>query len=1193
MTAFSLCLFGPFLITHGDVPLRGFRSSRERALLAFLATESNRPHARSALAELVWEGYSAPSALKNLRNTLSHLRSLLSLGQEGDNTHPLLSIDHNFVQFNADSILCSVDVLLFDGHIAWCAAHSHPNGNLCPECHVHFVQALALYRGDCLADLATDESVAFEDWRLLQQETRHSQAIDALGKMAAYAAAQTDYPQVELYARRWLALEPWNEAAHRHLIRSLAQQGQRGQALHQYETCRRILAAELTVEPDEETERLVVQIRRGDFETKEAPIRLGRDAGAPEPPPFRLPAQNTPFIGRSEEVAVIARTLENPNCRLLTLTGPGGIGKTRLALAVAEHLRQAQAAGGLRFPDGIFFASLAPLQESSALAAALTETLQAPLDPSGGATNASIQERLLGHLANRHIFLILDNLEHLPEATDLIAAMLAAAPGLRVLATSRGHLDIPQEYVYLVGGLPYPRSSPSPLNQAGQPWQAVEYPAAELLLYHIRRVQPNFSLDNRSVHLMQRICHWVEGMPLALEMAASWAGALSLSRIAEGIEQSLALLAKPNQNSADRHRTMRAVFESSWQRLSLQEQTTFAQLSVLRGSFSLEAAQAVAQAEILTVFTLIHHSFVSYNASIDRYTIHELLRQYGVEQLAHKGLLESQTCERQSDFFCVWLQRLHSEFLVGSRMDADLLFGREFENVRAAWLWAAQKGNGARLQLAQEGLFTFLHLRNRLEEALQLNQFAIAESQTHSTPDPRLLSGLLSWQGRFLMLRYQHEQARQRLEQALLLLEELAARGEDVRKAQADAFLRYGSLHYQIDLHRTKELYGRALALYQELSDRWQMAHAHSFLISTNRDLGDLAASEFHGAESLRLCAPFGNTPIKSESLQELARTLLMKGEFARAESCLQQSIALCREFGDDLRLAWGYSFLGQLRACTHDYAQAVALLEQSIAICFDLGRPYESMRALFFLALARMSLGEYAAMRRRIDEGWRILDDSENPLREARGRLCLLQGCWWLVQANPQEALQSLAQAYDIFTELGRPQSQVQTLGLLSFATIALGEREQAASCGLAALQGAERLGTLTSLAFALPAIARLLAEQGERAQAQALYGLAQGLPYVGNSPFFVQLVGPEIAGQAVRLSSQPSKQHTQQSRAALWQTVRVLLEELPRMGWVDWSGSAGDFRFMAAQRRTGRAGADSTQPATGIADSADRAAR
>lgn len=1147
MATFSLCLFGSLHITRADTPLSGFRSSRERALLAFLAAEANRPHARSALAELLWEGYPAPSALKNLRNTLSHLRSLLAPGQDEDAAHPLLSIDPNFVQFNADGLLCSVDVLLFDNHLDWCAAHGHLNGDLCAECHAHFVQALALYRGDCLADLATDESIALEEWRLREQERRHRQAIDALGKVAAYAAAQADYPQVERYAQRWLALEAWNEAAHRHLIRALAQQGERGQALRQYETCRRILAAELSVEPDEETERLVAQVRRGDFEKREAPLRLEGDRPGPAPTAFHLPAQETPFVGRADEVAAVVRVLQNANCRLLTLTGPGGVGKTRLALAVAEYLHRAQAADELIFPDGIFFVSLAAVQESSALAAPLAETLQIPLRLSDGSASATIQEQLLRYLANKRIFLLLDSLEHLPGATDLIAEMLATAPGLQVLATSREHLDMPQEYVYIVEGLPYPHPRPAPLDKAGQPGPAVEYPAAQLLLYHIRRVQPNFILDNPAAQAMQRICQRVEGMPLALEMAASWAGVLSLARIAEGIEQSLALLARPNPKRSDRHRTMRAVFETSWQRLSPQEQTTFAQLSVLRGSFSLEAAQAVAQAQILTVFTLIHHSFISFDAGTDRYSIHELLRQFGAEQLARNGSVESQTRERQSAFYCDWLQHLHTEFLAGSRTDADLLFGREFENVYTAWLWAAHSGDGARLLLAQEGLFTFLQLRNRLEEALALSQVGV-----EGTQELRLRSGLLSWQGRFLVLLCRHEQARQKLEQVLLLLAELAARGEDVRQAQADAFLRYGSLHYQIDLHRTKELYGRALALYQELSDRWQMAHAHSFLISTNRDLGDLAASERHGAESLRLCAPFGNTPIQSETLQELARTLLMKGDFAQAEGCLQQSLALCREFGDDLRLAWGYSFLGQLRACTHAYAEAAELLEQSIDICFDLGRPYESMRALFFLGLVRMSLGEYSAMRRSIDDGWRILADLENPLPEMRGRLCFLQGCWWLAQEKPQEARKHLEEAHQIFTDLGRLQSQVQLLGLLAFATLALRERDRAESYGLAALQGAERLGTLTSLSFVLPAIARLLAERGEMERAQALYRLAQSLPYVGDSPFFARLVGGAIGVHSLRASSPPSAEYTEQRRAALWQAVRSLLAELSRMGWV-----------------------------------------
>ena len=487
MPALTLALLGPPQVTRADGTAVAFRSRKHLALLAYLAVEQRHSHSRDTLLGLLWPEAPEHAARSNLRVALADLRRLLG---EGD--APFLLASRHSVQF-APASDHALDVAAFTSLLAECAGHAHAAPANCDACMARLAQAVELYRGDFLAGFVLPDSAAFEEWALVTREQLHQQALGALETLAAAHERQGDYAAQCHYARRQLALEPWREQAHRQLMRGLALSGDRGAALAQYEVCRRVLAAELGVEPEGETTALYEQIRSGQLRSAPGPdAGVGRQAASTEQTSadaiandasrasnntpidqtgsegaklisqnrHNLPAALTPLVGREAELNQLAAWLARPGCRLITLVGPGGIGKTRLALELAlRHVAS--------FADGVFLVRLASIHDPEVVASAIAQTLG--FKESGG---QSPQELLTAWLCDKRLLLILDNFEHLLEAAPLVTEMLAAAPELSVLVTSRAALHLYGEHLFQVPALALPD-----LQRLPQPATFVEFPA--------------------------------------------------------------------------------------------------------------------------------------------------------------------------------------------------------------------------------------------------------------------------------------------------------------------------------------------------------------------------------------------------------------------------------------------------------------------------------------------------------------------------------------------------------------------------------------------------------------------------------------------------------------------------------------------------------------------------------------------
>jgi predicted ATPase len=413
-----------------------------------------------------------------------------------------------------------------------------------------------------------------------------------------------------------------------------------------------------------------------------------------------LPPQPTPFVGRDTELKQIVQLLSDSGCRLLTLFGPGGIGKTRLALETARIMFDGVGVGGHgrvplpMFADGVCFIPFQSLTSPDFIVSALAEVLQLPF-----ATDSDPIEQLLAYFHDRSLLLVLDNCEHLLDGIGIISDILHSAPGVKALATSRERLNLREEWVYEVRGLAYPLSEAETHIES--------YGAVQLFVQNARRAQFSFSLTPIHKPAVSRICRMVDGMPLGIELASAWVRVLSCDQIACEIERSLDILETPARNIEPRHRNVRAVFEPTWNRLSTEESNVFKKLSVFRGGFTREAAEHVAGASLRTLSALVDKSLLRLDEH-GRYGLHELLRQYGQEQLN----TSPQTREETLDAHCTYYMSLMSEceeemVFLGRQKEAAEKINEELDNLRIAWRRAVEQGRFEDMAKAAEGLWGF------------------------------------------------------------------------------------------------------------------------------------------------------------------------------------------------------------------------------------------------------------------------------------------------------------------------------------------------------------------------------------------------------------------------------------------------------------------------------------------------------
>ena len=654
----QLRLFGPPTITIGHTSLTVSLPAKAQAILFFLAV-TGQPQPRLTLASLLWGDVPESAARANLRRALVDLRHAVG---------NYLEIERQSVGFRAGSNLWADVVDLTTGIEA-----------ASPPVNVERLQkAIELYRGDFLAGFYVRDAPDFESWAAAERERLRALVIQALYTLADYHTEQGELTQGIASMRRLLSLEPWREEAHRQLMLLLARHGQRSAALAQFETCREILDKELGVAPGEETKILYQHIRNEDLSELLLETQTEQVSGSefPSAPPHlrfsaylrHLPPQPTPLIGREEELREVNDLLAGPNCRLVSIVGPGGIGKTRLAVEVA---RQALA----QFADGVYFVSLASTDSAEDIISRIATVLDPEAYPMGRTTVEFLPQL---HQSDPALLLVLDNLEQLlPDGGVAIEELLSQTRRLKLIVTSRQALNIRWEWRYDLDGLVYPASNTAEA--------LTSYSAVEMFLQRVQQTRRE-PLAETEVQAAARICRLVGGMPLGIELAAAQAGRLSCAAIAQALARNLDALVVSLRDLPARQRSLRASFEVTWNSLPAEEQTIFSRLSLFRSSFTAEAAQAVAEAEPLQLINLIDKSLLR-QVSPERYDIHEVLRHYAQEKLTEVPDEQAQSLIRYRRYYTTFLH----EKTEALQQELDLTenvaeFYSEIDNLWGGWI---------------------------------------------------------------------------------------------------------------------------------------------------------------------------------------------------------------------------------------------------------------------------------------------------------------------------------------------------------------------------------------------------------------------------------------------------------------------------------------------------------------------------
>jgi DNA-binding SARP family transcriptional activator/predicted ATPase len=1105
-------LLGPLQLTLDGRPATGFESDKARALLAYLIVETERPHRRERLAGLLWPDRPERAARANLRRVLANLRQII-----GDRTAalPILAVTPQTIRIDVADHLWS-DVAAFS---TLGLAHLSADSPLAQSVVDEAEEAVALYRGDLLEGFSLYDCAAFEEWVLVNRERYRRLVMRVLRRLVEHYGQCNDRPRALYHAWRQVELDPWLEDAHLQVMRLLALDGQRRAALAQYETCRHLLVKEFGAEPGEETTRTYEQIQNGEYPSTAESARSPRAISLG--PQHNLPVLLVPLIGRETELAETGRCLHDPVCRLLTLVGPGGIGKTHLALeAAASQLG--------RFAHGVYLVPLSSLASIEDIVPTVAQAVGLIFRQ-----GAEPRRQLLDHLRGRQVLLLLDGFENLlddtgrPErrrgradagsAVRLVTEILEAAPGVKIMVISRSRLQVHGEHVLIIGGL----DLPSQRAPAG----AADSGAVQLFQSGMRRIRPNLKLTPSDLSAIARICHLVAGVPLGILLATAWMETLTPAAIADEIARGFDFLKSDGSDllaagtlGGERQSSLRAVFLHSWRLLTAQEQEAYQKLSVFCHDFTYEAARQVAGVTLFDLKTLVDKSMLQPKHTA-RYAMHELLRYYAAEELAQATRLERAIRDRHGAYYAELLHG-YSDHLKGPRRRTVLgQIGQEFDNVRLAWDWAVERRQADWLGQAVDGLGHFFEWHGRHADGEVACRAAAEALETFDTgPEMQVHARLLAWQSLFAERLGRLDAAERAARQSLAVLDDPSLAGLDTRPIRAIALRQAAKTALHIDLGQARQLGEESLDLYQTLGEQWELAGVLDDLGWTASLSGDYRSAQRFYEKSLKLCQRLGDARGIASALAALGYTHFHHGQFAEAERLLRESIASRKESADWAQAAEDLFVLGLTLVWFGKLAEAHSLVEESIDSYKDLGALAEVARLYAILSQIEALQGSY--------EQARALAQTCLTMAQESGSWRDIGISFWVLGsvATAEEAF-TLAQGWlqesiVVLEKVGMPDVLSAALATAGYAAWGAGLWNQAGEYLAQALHTAHRTRSRGAYLLALPGVALLMIGRGQVEYAVELYALATSHPLVATARWFEDIAGRHIDAASASLA-------------------------------------------------------------------------
>lgn len=935
----ALSLLGQVTLLKDGVPLDQFRSQREVALLVYLA-QTGGEHRRDFVAELLWNGRSTQQALSNLRTVLSRVRK-----QVGDTliaTRTSLALAPASWQ-PPDSVML-LETLANVGTVD------------SADAAIVLQQAVNAYHGDFLADFHLPDAPQFEQWVRVTREHIRRQVVAAYDKLGQYALTTGNIAAGVAIARRWLEVDGLDEAAHTLLIRLLLDAGNVREAVVHYEQCVVLLRTELGVAPPAAMTALVEEVRSA------VPVMsLGRLTAVRH----NLPTPHDQFFGREAAQQEIHARLDQPWCRLVTLVGQGGAGKTRLATTIARS-RLGQ------YRDGVWLVELADLDPNDddlveAIAVEVATALDLRL--TGSATPV---EQLLNHLQHKQMLLMLDNFEHLLAGVPLVLDLVQRCEKVQLLATSREALGLRAEWTVALTGLSYPID-----DDDEQRSDAVDLFAARWAQ------QRQGELAGEELTAVRHICRLVEGLPLAIELAASLTRRATCRTIASRLDKGFDALTTSLRDIEPRHRALHVVFDMSWRTLTPQLQQQLARLSVFRGGFTAAAAQDVAEADEQQLAALGDKSLLAYELAADRYALHAVVRAYA----AAKRSPTDQTLVKHADYYLTWLAQYAEPLQKSTPQEAMAVIQPDMDNVRLAWQTGLAGRRAVLLRDALTPLSIYYQLRGLSHEAEAVMQITVRMALAWGDEGVALATRAGLERARFQNRLGRYRPAIQAVQAALALAAEYADRwaegmglvlwGEALwRLGEYDASA--NRLSHALDLAHALDdrlIIGwchHHLGIINDIQSRYAAAHdhlqqacaawrdienAHALSGSLNSiglvcyHQGHLPAAQQAMEQALTLCNQLDNRHLQSFLLNNLSIVATAQGDYSGAQYYLQLGLEVANAKGDLVAQGLVYTNLGKNYRLLGDNALAAEKLRQGLQISESIGDPSLIAIALFNLA--------------------------------------------------------------------------------------------------------------------------------------------------------------------------------------------------------------------------------------------------
>jgi DNA-binding SARP family transcriptional activator/predicted ATPase len=1087
MARLSLKLLGSYRLTLNEVSV-AIDSNKGRALLAYLAVESDRSHPREKLVGLLWPENNEAHARGSLSQTLYQLRGILgdrmhtgSLSTETANQtrEPRLLITTQEIQLNPQCDF-KTDVTVFSRLVDACKTHAHPQNNICEECLKRYQEAARLYAGDFLEGFYLPKSLAFEEWATVLREQLRLEVMEVLENLVLAFTQQGELDHALGYASRMVVLNELGEAGNAHVMRLLALLGKREEALAQYMSFHQALAIQLGAEPGNETRLLYQRLRN-----EQAGTELGS-----------LPASLTPFIERKTELNELWGWLRDPGRRLICILGAGGSGKTRLALEVARRQRY-------HFVDDVYFVPLSALGLGSSLLAAIAERLGLTFQEIG-----DHKRQLLDYLRNKKLLLVLDSFEAVVESASLVAEILSASEGSKVLVTSRIQLNLSGEQVYSLGGMHYP------LQDARG--RLSNYNAVELFLQAARRVKPGYMSED--LVEVGRICRLVEGMPLSVLLASSWVTDFSTQEIAEQIERSLDFLSVEWADLPERQRSLRATYEYSWDLLSPMEQHNLMNLSVFRNPFSAHTAIEVASASPQVLHALAGKSLLGSTAE-GQYQMHDLVRQYSQEKLSIAGDGHERTArQRHAEYFLGMAAGWSSVFKGPGQIAILAQADKNIDDVRAAWDWACKQCEIDLLTNGLEGMCLYYELRARYKEGQGTCQAAADGLGGVDFPQAcSLQAKLLIWQSRFSRLLGELEPAHRQWEESLELANQLASFHLDACRLHAFIWLEAGEAIFTTDLKLARQHLQRSVELYRQAGDTWHLAAALADLGINLQHSGDYAQAIEPLTECITMRRASGDRRGLAYALTWLAFNFSRVGWLEKCVSLMRESVAINQSIGDKASMAAGLMWMGRLLVWQGQFYESFRLLEQSLPLYHDLGDRYNSTFVYVLIGLGRMLGGKYEQVEHYTQMA--LESAQENGLGREMALSYWVLGGTALAHGKIQEAHDLVQESVTLYRQVGHQDELGWAISVLANILTTLGETENAMIAMSEALQIAVKTRAHHTFKHALAAMAFILAREGQAIQAVELYTLVLDDPIWKVSPWMEKVVGQYVTEASASL--------------------------------------------------------------------------